>query len=183
MAQVAESVSSQPEVVESASMPNREEKSQVAEVWRVTWEGNPAANRCACKKLEAAAGKSRGRKYGATVSVDSTEEDVIMLRWDPPRKYDSVLHFLNKHLKNYNDWKMSRMMVAPVDGKAEVKDETDKKEEKKGTQEEDTNEEKSEDQNVAVSVASTAPVGQQLSGRHLPLKLQHLLQCRPSSED
>ena len=106
-----------------------------------------------------------------------------MLRWDPPRKYDAVIHFLHKHLKNYIDRKMSRMMVAPVDGKADVKDEDDKKEEKKETQEEDTKEEKNEDQNVAVSIASTAPVGQQLSGRHLPLKLQHLLQCRPSSED
>ena len=40
-----------------------------------------------------------------------------------------------------------------------------------------------EDQKVAVSVASTASVGQQFSSRHLPLKLQSLLQCRPSSED
>ena len=72
---------------------------------------------------------------------------------------------------------------APADGKADVKDEDDKKAEKKETQEEDTKEEKHEDHHVAVPVASTSSVGQQLLGRHLPLKLQSLLQRRPSSED
>ena len=75
------------------------------------------------------------------------------------------------------------MDVEPVDGKADVKDEDDKKEEKNDTQEEDTKEEKHEDQKVAVSAAATSSVGQQLLGRHLPLKLQSLLQRRPSSED
>ena len=100
-----------------------------------------------------------------------------MLRWDPPRKYDAVMHFLDKQFKN------KFLQVALVDGKADVKDEDDKKEEKKETQEEDTKEEKKEDQKVVVSVASTASVGEQFSGRRLPLKLQALLQCRPSSED
>ena len=61
-------------------------------------------------------------------------------RWDRPRKYDAIRHFLDKHLKN------RLLQVAPVDGKADVKDEDDKKEEKKEeTQEDDTNEEKNED--------------------------------------
>ncbi|MDA8584359.1 hypothetical protein N9L68_08980 [bacterium] len=46
----------------------------MAEVWRVTLQGNPAANRCACQKLRSAAGRSRGRQYCATVFVDRAEE-------------------------------------------------------------------------------------------------------------
>ena len=79
LAQVADPVPSQPEVAESASMPTREEKSREAQVWRVTLQGKPAANRCACKKLEAAAQKTKRRKCAAIVSVDMAEEDVIML--------------------------------------------------------------------------------------------------------
>ena len=73
--------------------------------------------------------------------------------------------------------------MAPAHGTADVKEEDGKKEEKKEIKEEEQEEDKKEDQTVAVSVASTAPVGQQPSGRHLPLKLQALLHGRPSSED
>ena len=46
------------------------------------------------------------------------------------------------------------LQVALVDGKADVKDEDDKKVEKKETQAEDTKEERNEDQKLVVSVAS-----------------------------
>ena len=107
-------------------MPTREEKNRVAQVWRVTLHGKPAANRWAISKLEAATGKTQqklGRprkvrkKGSAIVSVQMAEEDVIMLCFDPPRKYDTVIHFLQNHLKN-------RMLeLAPVGGTADVEDE------------------------------------------------------------
>ena len=65
-------------------------------------------------------------------------------------------------------------------GMADVKEEDVNKEVKKDIKEKtQDDEENNEDHNVAVSAAPTASVGQQLSGRHLPLKLQALLQDRP----
>ena len=142
----------------------------------MTLQGKPSANSGARKKLEAATGKVKSSK-GTTVSIDMARQDVIMLRWDPPRKYDTIMHFLAKYLKHHI------FQVASVDGTADVTEEDDKKEIKKEIKEEEQEEENIEDQKVAVSAASAASVGQQLSGRHLPLKLQALLQCRPSSED
>ena len=48
-----------------------------------------------------------------------------MFCFDPPRKYDTVIYFLQKHLKNH------MLELAPVGGTADVEDEDDKKEEEK----------------------------------------------------
>ena len=92
----------------------------------MTLHGKPAANRWAISKLEAATGKTQqklGRpgkvrkKGSAIVSVQMAKEDVIMLCFDPPRKYDTVIHFLQTHLKNH------MLELAPVGGTADVEDE------------------------------------------------------------
>ena len=74
------------------------------------------------------------------------------------------MHFLANHIKHHI------FQVASVDGTAYVTEEDDKKEIKKEIKEEEQEEENNEDQKVAVPAASAASVGQQLSGRLLPLK-------------
>ena len=96
--------------------------------------------------------------------------------WDPPRKYGTVRQFLERHLEKH------LFQVAPVPGTADGKKEDDKKDgknygkqdDKKDDKKEDEKDDEKEDKKVAASVASAASVGQRLSGRHLPLKLQAL---------
>ena len=138
----------------------------------MTLQGKPAANRCAISKLEAATGKTqqklgrprKARKKGsAIVSVHMAEEDVIMLCFDPPRKYDTVIHFLQNHLKN-------RMLeLAPVGGTADVEDEDDKKEEakkgkkneneKKGKKDKKGSPQKKAEKTKDAASSSSSPVG------------------------
>ena len=76
--------------------------------------------------------------------------------------------------------------MAPVHGTAGVHEEDGKKEEKKDIKEEEQEEKKQENkegQTEVVSAASIASVGQELSGRHLLLKLEELLLGRTSSKD
>ena len=108
-------------MAKSVAMPTRAEKSRLAHLWRVTLQGKPADKQAACQKLEACTGK-RGR---CIVSIAMAREDVIVLRWYRPRKYERVMVFLAHHLKNHF------FQVAPVHEMADVKEEDDKKEDKK----------------------------------------------------
>ena len=150
------------------SMPSRAEKRLEARLWRVTFHGTPAIAQRAHKKLEHECGWFRK----ALVSFETSEEDVIVLRWDPPRKYDTVTRFIEQHFEKH------LFQVAPVHGTADDKKEDDKKEDGVDVKKKDDAEGK-----VAASAASCASVGQRLSGGYLVLKLQALLQDCTSSED
>ena len=67
--------------------------------------GKPAVKRGACQRLDQNCGK-RGR---ALVSIETAGEDVVVLRWDPPRTYDTVAHFIEQHLEKYTfpSWHLS----------------------------------------------------------------------------
>ena len=150
-------------------MPTRPEKHQKVQLWRVTLTCKEAIKLLnALKKLEKGLAAKQGRSgpKSSLVTVVRAEEDVVVLRWDPPRTYDAVKAFLSKHLQKH-----VFQLAKEGDNEKEDKKEDDKKEDTK------------EDKNVAGSAASAASVGQRLSGRHLALKLQALLQCHPPSED
>ncbi|MDA8584011.1 hypothetical protein N9L68_07240 [bacterium] len=111
------------------------------------------------------------------MTESSIHMDKIVLRWDPPRTCGTVMHLLEKRLKHQIS------QLRPVHGRTDVKEEDVEKEVKKETKDNtQDDEEKNDDQQVVVSGASTASVGQPLSGRHLSLKLHALLQGCPSSE-
>ena len=143
-------------------MPTRAEKSREAYVWRVTLSGQPAFKRRACRTLEQNCGQ---RGNCQVVFVEMAGEDVVVLRWDPPRKYDTVVEFIQQHIKK------DLFQVAP--GTADDRKE-DEKEDGVDVLKMDDAAGKGDD--ALDEVASlAASVGQRFSGGYLPLKLQALV--------
>ena len=156
-------------------MPTRTEKRLEARLWRVTFDGTPAIAQRALKKLQHECGW-----FGKTlVSFETSNDYVIVLRWDPPRKYDTVSRFVEQYFQKH------LFQVAPVPETADDKKEDDKKEDGVDVKKKDDAEGKVAASAAlgAAAAASCASAGQRLSGGYLVLKLQALLENCTSSED
>ena len=141
----------------------------------MTFDGTPAIAQRALKKLQHECGW-----FGKTlVSFETSNDYVIVLRWDPPRKYDTVSRFVEQYFQKH------LFQVAPVPETADDKKEDDKKEDGVDVKKKDDAEGKVAASAAlgAAAAASCASAGQRLSGGYLVLKLQALLENCTSSED
>ena len=148
------------------SMPTRLEKTQSHQLWRVTLLGKPAVKWKAIRTLQSKCGK-RGR---AAISTETAAEDMLVLRWEPPRKYDTVRLFISQIIGH------DRFQLAPVLGPAD--------DHKGDDQKEGVEEGNAVDEAPMVAEAASVPsLGQSLSASFLPLKLEALLQNCPAPQD
>ena len=85
-------------------MPTRKQKLESYTLWRVTAPGSSGAS---IQNMfeDSHSSKREGRRLrgGTAVDVESTGPTDIVLRWNPPRKYDAVRKLMHTHIGNICD--------------------------------------------------------------------------------
>ena len=87
-------------------MPTRTQKLHAYTLWRVTAPGSSGAQ---LQKKFRSGGINPGLQLrgGSTVHVETTNKTYIVIRWNPPRKYDTVKRLLQTVITEFD--------IEPVD--------------------------------------------------------------------